>query len=65
MILRILTPFYKFKIALLHAKYHKQMRRADIARASSDIIKFKKHVYNAEDAWRKLVILTHKIKPNG
>jgi len=65
MILRLLTPFYKFKIALLHAKYHKHMRLADTARASSDIIKFKKHVYKAEDSWRKLVILTHKIKPNG
>lgn len=65
MISRILTSFYKFKIALLHAKYHKHMRLADIARATTDIIEFKKHVYNAEDAWRKLVILTHKIKPNG
>ena len=52
MIVRILTLFYKFKIALLHAKYHKHMRRADISRTTSDIIKFKKHVYKAEDAWR-------------
>ena len=65
MIVRILTLFYKFRIALLHAKYHKHMKRADISRTTSDIIKFKKHVYKAEDAWRKIVILTHKIKSNG
>jgi hypothetical protein len=65
MILKILTPFYKFKIALLHATYHRMMKKADKARVEQDILKFKKYIYKSEDAWRKLVILTHKLKPNG
>lgn len=65
MILKLLTPFYKFRIAILHATYHRMMKRADKARAEHDIIQFKKYIYKSEDAWRKLVILTHKIKTNG
>jgi hypothetical protein len=30
-----------------------------------DVINFKKYIYAAEDAWRKIVILTNKIKTNG
>jgi len=57
--------FTKIKIAFLHAAYHRNMKRAEVARKQSDIIKFKKYIYAAEDAWRKLVILTNKIKKNG
>jgi hypothetical protein len=52
----------KFRIGLLHAKYHRAMRKADVARSNQDIVKFKKHIYDAEDAWRKIVILTEKSK---
>jgi hypothetical protein len=38
------------------------MKRADQARIDTDPIKFKKYIYRAEDAWRKLVILTEKLK---
>jgi hypothetical protein len=38
------------------------MKRADNARIDKNILKFKKYVYKAEDAWRKLVILTEKTK---
>jgi hypothetical protein len=56
----------KIRIGLLHAAYHRNMKKADVARESHDIIKFKKYIYAAEDAWRKLVILTNKkIKTNG
>jgi hypothetical protein len=41
------------------------MKHADIAREKQDIVSFKKYIYAAEDAWRKLVILTNKIKTNG
>jgi hypothetical protein len=41
------------------------MKKADEARSKQDIVAFKKYIYNAEDAWRKLVILTDKIKTNG
>ena len=54
--------WYKIKIGLLHAAYHRNMKRAEISRKQQDIIKFKKYVYQAEDAWRKLVILTEKTK---
>jgi hypothetical protein len=52
----------KFRIGLLHAKYHRVMRKADVARSNQDVVKFKKHIYDAEDAWRKIVILTEKSK---
>ena len=55
----------KIRIAMLHAAYHRNIRRAEAAMLKSDIQRFRKHVYNAEDAWRKIVILTDKIKTNG
>jgi len=50
------------RIGLLHAKYHRYMRRMESAREQSDLIKFKKCVYKAEDAWRRMVILIEKQK---
>ncbi len=50
------------KIGMLHASYHRNIKRADSARCEQDILKFKKYIYKAEDAWRKLVILTEKNK---
>ena len=61
----MLKYFIKIRIGLLHATYHRNMKRADTARSCKDIIKFKKYVYAAEDAWRKIVMLTNKIKTNG
>jgi hypothetical protein len=54
--------WYKFRISLLHASYHRNMKRAEKARTELNILKFKKYIYQAEDAWRKLVILTEKTK---
>ena len=51
-----------FRIGIMHAKFHRNMKRANKARSTQDIIAFKKYIYQAEDAWRKLVILTEKIK---
>ena len=51
-----------FRIGILHAKYHRNIKKADKARENQDIIEFKKYIYRAEDAWRKLVILTEKLK---
>lgn len=59
---RILNIFRKFQIGLYHAAYHKNMKKAEIARKSRDILQFKKYIYRAEDAWRKLVIITEKTK---
>ena len=54
--------FRKIRIGMLHATYHRNMRRAEAARQQQDILRFKKYIYRAEDAWRRLVILTEKIK---
>jgi hypothetical protein len=47
---------------MLHATYHRNMKRAEAARKEQNIIEFKKYIYQAEDAWRKIVILTEKTK---
>jgi len=52
------------RIGFLHATYHRNMKWAQLARTEQDIVKFKKYIYRAEDAWRKLVILINKNKPN-
>jgi hypothetical protein len=61
----MITFFIKIRIGILHAAYHRNMKRADEARTNHDIVSFKKYIYQAEDAWRKIVILTNKIKTNG
>ncbi len=52
----------KIRIGFLHAKFHRNMRRAIDARENQNVIKFKKYVYRAEDAWKRIVILTEKTK---
>jgi flagellin-specific chaperone FliS len=61
----MLKQLIKIRIALLHAKYHRCIRKAEAAMAKSDIKQFRKYIYRAEDAWRKIVILTNKTKTNG
>jgi hypothetical protein len=55
----------EIRIALLHATYHRNFKKAMLAKENVNLNSFKKHVYRAEDAWRKIVILTEKIKTNG
>ena len=52
----------KLRIGMLHATYHRNVKKAETARQNQDVIEFKKYIYRAEDAWRKLVILTEKTK---
>lgn len=52
----------KFRIGILHAKFHRYMNRAIIARERQDVLQFKQYIYKAEDAWRKIVVLTEKSK---
>jgi hypothetical protein len=61
----MLKTLIKIRIGLLHATYHRNMKKADSARVNHDIIAFRKYIYKAEDVWRKIVILTNKIKTNG
>jgi hypothetical protein len=62
---KISKLFVNIRIGFLHATFQRNMRNANIARNKQDIVTFKKHIYRAEDAWRKIVILTQKIKTNG
>jgi hypothetical protein len=59
---KIVNWILKIRIALRHAEYHRNLRWAQEARVKQDIIAFKRYIYQAEDAWRKLVILTEKTK---
>jgi hypothetical protein len=52
----------KLRIGMLHATYHRNVKKAETARQKQDVVEFKKYIYRAEDAWRKLVILTEKSK---
>ncbi len=61
----MLKRINKFRVALLHAKYHRCIRKAEAAMADSNIQRFRKYIYRAEDAWKQIVILTNKTKTNG
>ena len=65
MIKKIKIFFIKQKIAFSHAKYHRYMKQDDKFRKQQNLISFKKAIYCAEDAWRKIVILTEKLKEHG
>lgn len=52
----------KILIGWYHATYHRNMKRAEKARVEQDVLQFRKYIYQAEDAWRKIVILTEKQK---
>jgi hypothetical protein len=50
------------RIGMLHAKFHRNMKRAEIARKQQNIKQFKKYIYAAEDAWRTLVTIKEQNK---
>lgn len=52
--------FKKIRIGFLHAKYHRNLRRAEGARMCANLVAFQKYIYRAEDAWRKIVILSQE-----
>ncbi len=62
MIRKIHKAILRFRIGLLHASYHRNMKRMEAARSKHDIVEFKTYAYRAEDAWKKIVILTEKLK---
>lgn len=62
MIRKIHKAFLRFRIAIFHAAYHRNMRRMEAARSKHDIVEFKTYAYRAEDAWRKIIVLTEKLK---
>ena len=62
MIKTILKKLINIRVGFLHAKYHRCIRRAELAQEEKNLVKFKKYIYQAEDAWRKIVILIEKQK---
>ena len=50
----------KIKIGLHHASYHRNYKKALKAKEKKYIYKFKKYIYKAEDAWKKVVIISKK-----
>lgn len=59
---KLINWYYRIRIAVYHAAYHRNLKRAQEARVKQDIIAFKRYIYRAEDAWRKVVVLTEKTK---
>jgi hypothetical protein len=59
---KLINWYRRIQIAVYHAAYHRNLKRAQTARVKQDIIAFKRYIYRAEDAWRKVVVLTEKTK---
>ena len=49
--------FDKVLIGWYHARYHKNLKKAEAAKDSKDLYKFKKYIYKAEDAWKKIITI--------
>tara|TARA_Y100001972_G_C7541355_1_gene272357 strand:+ start:288 stop:455 length:168 start_codon:yes stop_codon:yes gene_type:complete len=54
--------FDKVLIGWYHARYHKNLKKAEAAKDSKDLYKFKKYIYKAEDAWKKIITINNKKK---
>ena len=50
------------RIGLYHAAYHRNLRYAQEQKQRKNINQFKKYVYRAENAWRRLVLIQEKYK---
>ena len=52
----------KIKLGFYHAAYHRNLRYADKCKKTKNLAKFKKYVYQAEDAWKHVVLIQKKYK---
>tara|TARA_Y100000034_G_C6540141_1_gene232989 strand:- start:126 stop:311 length:186 start_codon:yes stop_codon:yes gene_type:complete len=52
----------KIKLGFYHASYHRNLRCAKKCVETKDLVKFKKYVYRAEDAWKQVVLIQKKYK---
>ena len=50
----------RIRTGIYHASYHRNMKKAQKAQIKRDLVKFKKHVYKAEDAWKQVVKIKKK-----
>ncbi len=57
--------FDKIKSGMYHATYHRNYKRALKAKDAKNIHKFKNYIYKAEDAWRKVILITKKYEDNN
>jgi len=48
------------RIAVLHATYHRNLKKATLAKMKKNLVDFQKYIYRSEDAWRKMVRLITK-----
>jgi hypothetical protein len=64
MIKKLINKIRSIRIALLHARYHRNLKKAVYIQehGNQDLVRFKKYIYRSEDAWRKMVTLTEKQK---
>jgi len=63
MIKKLINKIRSIRIALLHARYHRNLKKAVYIREHGHgLERFKKYIYRSEDAWRKMVTLTEKQK---
>ncbi len=54
--------YYNIRIGFLHAAFHRHLRKMTYYRTKRDIVNFKKSIYRAEDAWRKLTYFKQQLK---
>jgi flagellin-specific chaperone FliS len=52
--------FEKILIGIYHAKYHRNLKKAERSKENKNIHNFKKYIYRAEDAWKQIVIIKKK-----
>lgn len=63
MITNLVNKLRSIRIALLHASYHRNLKKAVyIQEHDGGLERFKKYIYRSEDAWRKIVTLQEKQK---
>ena len=55
----------KISAGIYHASYHRYLKKAIKAKDKSNIELFKKYVYVAEDAWKRLVKIQNKHKKDN
>lgn len=63
MITNLVNKLRSIRIALLHASYHRNLKKAVyIQEHDGGLERFKKYIYRSEDAWRKIVKIKEKQK---
>lgn len=59
---RIQLFLVTMRIGFAHATFHRNLKKAMRAKEAGNLRKFKRCIYRAEDAWKRVVVLTEKRK---